>query len=177
LTMTEFLWYNFNMKQFPNESKEIITAPGTGLATTVMDTIPLIMRYIRMEMRSRRAPGLSIPQFRTLVFLNRNEGVSLSEVANHIGLTLPSASKIINALVARKLVIRSELLKDRRYNSLKLSKLGCNALIKAQRGTASSLAEKLIALSPSQQEMVEETMRTLGSIFAPAEVAAEGKGR
>jgi DNA-binding MarR family transcriptional regulator len=110
------------------------------------------MRYIRMEMRSRRELGLSIPQFRTLVFLSRNEGVSLSEVANHIGLMLPSASKIINALVARKLVIRSELLKGRRYNSLKLTKLGHNTLMKAQRGTAASLAEKLIALSPSQQE-------------------------
>jgi DNA-binding MarR family transcriptional regulator len=165
------------MKQFPNESDEALTAPSAGLAALLMDTIPLVMRYIRMEMRSHREPGLSIPQFRTLVFLDRNQGASLSEVASHIGLTLPSASKIINALVARKLVIRSDLLKDRRYNSLKLTKLGHTTLMQAQRGTAASLAEKLAALSPGQKAMVEETMKALGSIFVKIERTAADKGR
>jgi DNA-binding MarR family transcriptional regulator len=164
------------MKQLPNESQNP-TATEPGCAALLMDVIPLVMRYIRMEMRSRRMRGLSIPQFRTLVFLYRNEGASLSEVANNIGLTLPSVSKIIDALVIRKLVIRTLLPDDRRYISLKLSKLGHTTLMKAWRDTEASLAEKMAALSPAQQAMVSEAMQALASIFAPMETFSGDKGR
>ena len=143
----------------------------------MLDVIPLVMRYIRMEMRSRRMRGLSIPQFRTLVFLYRNEGASLSEVANNVGLTLPSASKTIDALVTRKLVTRTALPDDRRYISLKLSKLGRATLIQARRGTEASLAEKITALSPAQQAMISETMQALRSVFAPMETPSGDKRR
>jgi len=112
-----------------------------------------------------------------MVFLYRNEGASLSEVANHVGLMLPSVSKIIDALVTRKLVIRTVLPGDRRYISLKLSKLGRTTLMKARRGTEASLAEKIAALSPDQQAMISEAMQTLASVFAPMETSSGNKGR
>jgi hypothetical protein len=34
-----------------------------------METVPLVMRFIRTEMRSRRAPLLAVPQFRVLTLL------------------------------------------------------------------------------------------------------------
>jgi DNA-binding MarR family transcriptional regulator len=161
------------MKQLPMETDSPVIHPGTTVAALLMEVVPAVMRYIRSEMRSRRMRGLSIPQFRTLVFLRRNEGASLSEVAYHIGLTLPSASKIVEVLVTRKLVTRSELHNDRRYSSLKLTRLGQTTLLQAQRGTEASLAERLEALSPAQQETVMEAMRALGAIFVPAEKADE----
>jgi hypothetical protein len=39
-------------------------------AQEVMETVPLVMRFIRKEMRSRRAPSLSVPQLRVLTFLS-----------------------------------------------------------------------------------------------------------
>jgi DNA-binding MarR family transcriptional regulator len=165
------------MKQLHKESDKSLASPEPSCAALLMDVIPFVMRYIRMEMRSRRMRGLSIPQFRTLVFLDRNEGASLSEVANNIGLTLPSASKIIDALVTRKLVIRTALPDDRRYSSLKLTKLGRATLMQARHGTEASLAEKIAALSPAQQAMIVETMQALGSIFVPTETPSADKGR
>jgi DNA-binding MarR family transcriptional regulator len=165
------------MKQLHKESDDALTSPDTSCAALLMEVVPLVMRYIRMEMRSRRMRGLSIPQFRTLVFLDRNEGASLSEVANNISLTLPSASKIIDALVTRKLVIRTALPHDRRYSSLKLTKLGRATLMQARHGTEASLAEKIATLSPAQQTMVAETMQALGSIFMPTQGPSEDKGR
>jgi DNA-binding MarR family transcriptional regulator len=165
------------MKQL---QKEINCCPApyeSSCGALLMDVIPLVMRYIRMEMRSRRMRGLSIPQFRILVFLYRNEGASLSEVANNVGLTLPSASKTIDALVTRKLVIRTVSPDDRRYISLKLSKLGRATLMQARHATEASLAEKVAALSPAQQAMISETMRALGSIFAPTGKPYGDKGR
>jgi len=123
------------------------------------------MRYIRMQMRSRRTPGLSIPQFRALAFLSRNEGATLSKVANYIGLTLPSASKIIDVMVTRKLVVRTESPRDRRYSSLKLTRLGLSTLLQARQGTEADLAEKIAELSDSQQKKVEDAMEFLSSIF------------
>ena len=159
------------MKQLPNETHSL-TSTQPNCAALLMEVIPLAMRYIRMEMRSRRMRGLSIPQFRAMIFLYRNEGASLSEVANHVGLTLPSVSKIIDALVIRKLVIRTALRNDRRYISLKLSKLGRDTLIKARRGTEASLAGKIAALSPSQQALISEAMQTLASVFEPMETSS-----
>ncbi len=54
-------------------------------ASKVMDTVPLLMRFIRSDMRSHSAATLSIPQLRSLAFLNRNPGASLSDLAEHLG--------------------------------------------------------------------------------------------
>jgi len=64
-------------------------------ARQVLETVPLVMRTVRAEMRRRRTADLSVPQFRTLNFLNRQAGASLSQVAEHIGLTLPSMSLLV----------------------------------------------------------------------------------
>jgi DNA-binding MarR family transcriptional regulator len=165
------------MKQLQEENNARPAPYESSCGALLMDVVPLVMRYIRMEMRSRRMRGLSIPQFRILVFLYRNEGATLSEVANNVGLTLPSASKTIDALVTRKLVIRTVSPDDRRYISLKLSKPGRATLMQARRATEASLAEKVAALSPAQQAMVSETMRALGSVFVPMERPSPNKGR
>ena len=46
-------------------------------ARQLLDTTPQVMRFIRAEMRSHRGHDLSVPQFRTLTFINRNPEVSL----------------------------------------------------------------------------------------------------
>ena len=69
-----------------------------------MEVVPLVMRHIRTGMRTHRMRGLSVPQFRTLIFLNRNEGACLSQVAEHVGVTLASepASKVVSALAEQQ---------------------------------------------------------------------------
>jgi len=164
------------MKQLKIENSSPF-APGLECATLLMDVIPLVMGCIRTEMRSQRTHRLSVPQFRTLVFLYRNEGASLSEVANSIGLTLPSASKIIDALAIRKLVIRTVLPGDRRYISLRLSERGRATFEKARRVAEASLAQRIATLSPVQQKMVCETMQALRSVFAQTKTYSGGKRR
>lgn len=78
-------------------------------AGRLLDTVPQVMRCIRTEMRSRRGHNLTVPQFRTLNFLKRSPEASLSEVAEHLGLTLPSASKIVDGLVTEKLLYAQQL--------------------------------------------------------------------
>jgi MarR family transcriptional regulator for hemolysin len=161
------------MKQLKKESN--IAPSELEVAALLMEVVPRVMQRIRMEMRFHRTPGLSVPELRTLIYLCRNEGVSLSEVAEHIGLKLPSMSKTVDALVERKLVIRRALAHDRRYISLRLTAHGLAELRRTRRITEARLAEALAALLPEQQARVIEALKMLGQVFEP-EAPATGKG-
>src|SRR5512136_939151 len=105
----------------------MMTSPET-CAQEILEVVPLVMRTIRAEMRRHRTADLSVPQFRTLAFIDRNVDASLSDVAEHIGLTLPSMSKIVDGLVTRKLVTRQTAAEDRRRMMLALTTRGRSAL-------------------------------------------------
>ena len=93
-------------------------------ARQVLDVVPLVMRTIRAKLRERRAADINVPQFRAMAYINRNDGASLSDLAAHIGLTLPSMSKLIDGLVNRKLVSREADSCDRRRVCLSLTSQG-----------------------------------------------------
>jgi DNA-binding MarR family transcriptional regulator len=141
----------------------------------VLEVVPLVMRAIRAEMRSHRASNISVPQFRGMAFLSRHEGASLSDVAEHVGLTLPSMSNMVDRLVDRGLVTRHTRAEDRRRLTLSLTRQGRTMLESARAATQSSLAARLAALSPSDRQAVRRAMELLRGAFTPgrqAEAAA-----
>ncbi len=131
----------------------------------ILETVPLVMRTIRTEMRSHRGSDLSVPQLRVLVYLNRHEGASLSDIAEHLGLTLPSMSKMIDGLVARGLVDRRMDPDDRRRVTLNPTALGRTEMQAAYKATASRLAERLEALPAAERRTIVRSMQALRSIF------------
>lgn len=136
-------------------------------AALVMETVPVVMRTIRAEMRSHRSPDLSVPQFRALGFVNRRADASLSDVADHLGLALPSVSKLIDKLVERGLMTRETAPDDRRRLILALTPAGQSILQAAVQATQARLAEQLAALSPEENALVSEAMHLLRRAFAP----------
>ncbi|MDR3566847.1 MAG: MarR family winged helix-turn-helix transcriptional regulator [Syntrophobacteraceae bacterium] len=135
-------------------------------ARHLLETVPMVMRVIRKEMRARRESGLSVPQFRVLIYLSRNDGASLSEVAVHLGLTLPATSKMIDVLVGRNLVSRRMDPKDRRRVALAPTELGRSSTLAAREATQSRLAKRLKTLPPADLATVLEALGALGSIFS-----------
>lgn len=135
-------------------------------AAILMDLVPTIMDLMRKEMHRSRSTGYSLPQFRTLAYLYRNKNASLSELADHIGLQLPSMSKTVDFLVTRKLVVRRPSPEDRRHISLRLSSRGLAELRKAQQNTERRLAETLGVLTPSQEAIVVGALQILRPVFA-----------
>ncbi len=136
-------------------------------AGRVLETVPLIMQFIRTEMRSRRTPGVSVPQFRALRFLDRHPGGSPSAVAEWMGLSLPAASRLIDGLVDRGLVTRQGLAADRRRIALHLTEAGRELLRVAREGTQARLADALAALPPDRRSVVVEAMEALRPAFSP----------
>ena len=135
-------------------------------ANSLMDTTPQILQSIRVEMRRGRGSDISIPQFRTMRFIQRNPESSLSDLAEHLGLTLPSASKLVDGLVKQKLVTRKESASDRRRLTLMLTQTGASIVDSARTSARIHLAEKLKYLSEDDLETISQAMQILHPIFA-----------
>jgi MarR family transcriptional regulator for hemolysin len=124
------------------------------------------MRTVRAEMRSASASNLSVPQFRTLNFIAHHPQTSLSAVAEHIGLALPSMSKLVDGLVERKLVVRQNFSDDRRRITLELTTRGKELLDLAHTSTQAAFAERLSTLSDTDRAVIVRAMRILHPLFS-----------
>jgi DNA-binding MarR family transcriptional regulator len=136
-------------------------------AREVLEVVPLLMQVIRSRMRSQRRPGLSVPQFRTLTYLQRHPGATLSDIAEHLGLTLPSMSKLIDGLVGQDLVSRKVSPADRRYVTLILTPLGQTTFQSARQATQIQLAQLLATLSDAERAIIIQAMQALRPLCTP----------
>ncbi|HEX4055194.1 MAG TPA: MarR family transcriptional regulator [Tepidisphaeraceae bacterium] len=180
------------MQLLPDEIKrreEVATAGlvrglgGDECAGIVLDVVPPISRAIRKVMRQHRLAELSVPQFRALGLLSFAPQASLSCVADYIGSSLPAASRMIDGLVAKKLVARKECCHDRRQISLVLTPQGLSAFLESRHAAQRQLTERLAGLSEDKKKGVIEAMRWLGEIFGsdadriPRELASPNENR
>lgn len=136
-------------------------------AREVLDVVPSVMRFIRTEMRSHRALGLSVPQFRSLVFIERSAGTSLNGVAAHLGLTPPSVCKLIDGLSNRGMVQRMQSPGDRRRLTIEITAEGAQALARARSAAQKSLSRLLGSLNAEELSIVARAMSDMRRVFAP----------
>jgi DNA-binding MarR family transcriptional regulator len=153
------------MKLFNKETN--IPPLEAECAGRLMDTVPLLMRVLRREVRSRRPEGLSVPQFRVLIFLGRRPGATLSEVTNHIGLTRPTLSKMVDGLVRRGWVARETADTDRRFLRLSLTGRGLTVVEDVRELTRRRLDERLQTLSGEDRAVIVRALTLLRTVFSP----------
>jgi len=134
-------------------------------AHELMDTAPQIVQAIRVEMRRGRGSDISIPQFRAMRFVQVHPESSLSHLAEHLGLTLPSVSKLVDGLVKQKLVTRKESSADRRKLTLVLTQTGADIVDSARATAQANLAQKIKQLSDDDLEVIVQAMQLLRPIF------------
>ncbi len=134
-------------------------------AREMLEVVPLVMRTIRAEMRGAREPSLTVPQFRALLYLNRHEMASLSDVAAFIGLGLPAASTLVDGLVSRELVVREHDREDRRRITLQVPAAGREAYQTAHRAAEACLAERMASLGEDEQAIVVQALGILRPAF------------
>src|SRR5947208_16071764 len=107
-------------------------ARSLKVAGNLLDGLPPVMWFIRRQMRRHRTAGLTVPQFRALALVDRYPTASLSLVAEHLGSSQPSASRLIDGLVIRGFVTRKQCDQDRRQVKLGLTARGKLILDKAR---------------------------------------------
>ena len=134
----------------------------------VMETIPLFMHAFRQEMRRNRPADMSVPQFRALMIMHHHAGASLTLVADHLGLALPTASKLIDGLVKRQLVARETSTEDRRRATLCLTAEGETTLESVQGMVRDQLGTLLSTLTEPERAALVTAMQAMQRIFAGA---------
>lgn len=160
------------MKHDPHA--ESVVPEGTGeppidLATEALETIPKIMRALRGMMRAQAGTSLSLLEFRALGFIERksksNEQITLTDLANHLGIAIPGASRLVQVLCDQHLVERREHPQDRRKVLLTILPKGADLRIAARQRTQEWLQARLQALTPEQLEALTIALPALKTLF------------
>jgi DNA-binding MarR family transcriptional regulator len=146
------------------------------LAEQLLQVVPMTMGAIRAELRRHEEGGLTLAEYRVLVFLRQRRDVSLSALADHIGLGLPSMSKMVDGLVVRGLVSRTAALDDRRRLALCLTDAGVVKVENALAATQAALAHTAAGMDAAQRAKVFEALDALRSLFMRAE-GDDGAGK
>jgi DNA-binding MarR family transcriptional regulator len=148
----------------------------TGKATAekcargILETVPAVMRMVRAEMRRGAGEAVSVPQFRVLAFLGRNNDASLSAVARFIGVADATASALVERLVRRGLVVREGDPEERRRVRLGLTPEGSKVLERAGARTRRHLAVRLASLKSTELSAVARGLDLLRlTLITPSE--------
>ncbi len=139
--------------------------PATPLsrrcADDVLDLLPGAMDALRFAMRSQLEAGLSVPQFRGLNYISHHDGSSLSEVAAFLGVTLATASAMVDRLVRAGHVTSTAAAADRRRVELQITAAGRRLLDEVRAGAKRDLAERLGAQPAEELEAIRNGLAAL----------------
>lgn len=113
---------------------------------------------------------LTLTQVKALVALSGDE-LTVKELAERLGLSLPGASRAVDALVARDLIGRRECPTDRRQKRLRCTEAGRQALARLDEARLAGIEQFTAALPPAQAERLSRALRP---ILDDLEAATEG---
>jgi DNA-binding MarR family transcriptional regulator len=133
-------------------------------ARELLDAAPPMMWHIRRAMRQHRG-GLSMPQFRAMVYISNKPCISLSGVAEHLAFSLPTTSRIITGLVNKGFLKRQGCAEDRRQMSLGITSRGQAVLSGAWGAAQQSVAVELKQFTPQQRAELANGMRMVKQMF------------
>ena len=94
---------------------------------------------MRHETRSRFGRDLTVPQVRAVLFLRREPESGLSRLADHLGISRPAASVLVNVLVRQGLAMRSPDPVERRRIRLSLTPEGTAIAVEARTAARGSV--------------------------------------
>jgi len=140
--------------------------PG-DCATQVLEVVPAAMDALRAAMRNHVGEQLSVPQFRCLNFIARHPGASVSAVATFLGVTLPTASAMVDRLVRAGAVQPSTDTVDRRRSQLHITDAGRAQLRQIRLGASDELTRKLATRSADELKTLQDGLSVLRLAFQP----------
>jgi DNA-binding MarR family transcriptional regulator len=141
------------------------TTDPDAVAAALLEVVPQVMRTIRALMRSHSQRELSVPQFRALGYIQRHPGCSVSAVAEHVGLSVPAASRLVEGLVSQELIRRDPSIEDRRFVALHLAEPGKRLLEAARSYALEHLATTLATLDDVTRAGIVQAMEVLRVVY------------
>ncbi len=157
------------MHQLPVANNPDVGSPETApdeLSTLTLETIPPVMRAIRTLMRAERENDLTVPQYRTLGFIGRHHNASLKDVADHFGIPMSGASRLIDKLVDRKLITRTTDTSDRRKVILNLLPAGEELRARSRQRAQQGLDAAFQRLTQTERDTIANALPLLRDLFS-----------
>jgi DNA-binding MarR family transcriptional regulator len=137
--------------------------PSREVAREILKIIPLVMRTVAAELRA--AGELPAPAHFGLLTMLSAQPRTLSELANLQGVSLPTMSNSISAMVQRGWVRRTAPVKDRRVVIIEVTPTGKAALERVGRAAEAHLAVLLTPLDAAARRRLQAGLGVLRKIF------------
>jgi len=134
------------------------------LATRFIQLAPLMIRAVKAEIREVADGRITHAQYRILSNIVRGN-TTVGKIATDQGVSQPSMSKMVEALVQKGLVQRTASVTDRRQISLKLSAKGAKLFEDLKEAAAKNFSQKLKKLSTKQQTDLEKALDLIDPIL------------
>jgi DNA-binding MarR family transcriptional regulator len=118
--------------------------------------------------------GVSVVQLRALTVLDREGTANLAQLAEGMGVTVSTTSRLVDRLVAAGLVDRRTATHTRREIALKLTARGRSTLARYDDHRLEGLHACLESLSEEEREQAVRGLRAFGGAAGAAARAGDG---
>lgn len=143
-------------------------APAADASTTEAELAAQLLALWRSVLASNSEGAyavfeeldLTLTQVKALCALSNDE-LTVKEVAERLGLSLPGASRSVDALVDRELIGRREDSADRRMKRLRCTAAGHRALERLDEARLAGLEAFAATLPPDQARRLSEALRPI----------------
>ena len=144
-------------------------------ARDILQIVPLVMRAVAAELRS--AGELPAPAHFGLLSILSQRPRTLTELASLQGVSLPTMSSSISAMVERGWVRRGAPEADKRVVLIDVTTTGRAALDRVAKAAEAHLAEVLAPLDAPSRRRLHAGLAVLRKVFTPAVPAATAADR
>lgn len=138
-----------------------------AVTTELVDVVNLVAQVIWADMR-RSGQAIEPTQWATLRLIAAGPW-TMSELARHKAVSLPTMSKSVDMLARRGWVDRFVDEADRRQTLVRLTPDGREVLAECRRRAEESVERKLAGLGERERETLTATLRTLRAALGPVE--------
>jgi DNA-binding MarR family transcriptional regulator len=136
--------------------------PNKAINAQIADVIFSLSRMMKDEkMLQSDTSQLTILQLYALIFISKQESVTMTEVAKQFKITLPTATALSDKLFKSNLIARQNDSSDRRIVKLVLTKKGKDLLAQAMSHRSAKINKMLSYLHQEEKEQLLHIMQTL----------------
>ena len=118
-------------------------------------------RSMRHFIHHARESGLSMSMVGTLFHLHRHQGVGVTDLGDHLGVTSAAASQMLERLVQGGLIQRTEDPEDRRVKQIKLTEDGLRILRDGMRAHQCWLKDLADELSDDEKDQISSALKLM----------------
>lgn len=104
---------------------------------------------------------LSVPEWRVLLMLSRNNACSLNELVSLTGVTQSTLSRVIDRMEKKELLIRIKKAGDNRFSDIRIREKGIEAVTPATDALQQACNQALANLEDEERDSMIETMKKL----------------